>query len=253
MIDIVLGVLIGASALFGFIRGFVGTVVALLSWLLAGWVAFTFGNEASQWWAAPHPPGTGHYLAGYLGVFVLTVVVVGLVGLLLKAAIKLTLLGGVDRLLGGALGAVRGLFFACILLLLAGFTALPGEPAWQQSQLRPLLQPAVGWMQAQLPHLDNMLPQALPLEVLMPERLPLPLDENAPSSQRVLGKPTATGDNGVLNQVVAGGGWPRPVEMEQEPGRASTLPSNLEPAPARPARLAPAAGGTHGQARPPSL
>ncbi|HIE5354038.1 TPA: CvpA family protein [Stenotrophomonas maltophilia] len=253
MIDIVLGVLIGASVLFGFIRGFVGTVVALVSWLLAGWMAFTFGNEASHWWAAPQPPGTGHYLAGYLGVFVLTVVAVGLVGLLLKAAIKLTLLGGVDRLLGGALGLVRGLFFASLLLLLAGFTALPAEPAWQQSQVRPLLQPAVAWMQAQLPQLEGMLPQALPLDGLLPGPLPLPLLENAPTSSQVLGKPAPTGDNGVLNEVVAGGGWPRPVDVEREPRPAPTLPSNIEPAPARPARPAPAAGGTPGQARPPSL
>lgn len=253
MIDIVLGVLIGASALFGFIRGFVGTVVALVSWLLAGWAAFTFGNQASHWWAAPQPPGSGHYLAGYLGVFVATVVLVGLLGLLLKAVIKLTLLGGVDRLLGGALGVVRGAFFACVLLLLAGFTALPGEPAWQQSQLRPVLQPAVAWMQAQLPQLDEVLPQALPLQALLPERLPLPLAEDAPSSQQVLGKPTVTGDNGVLNQVVAGGGWPRPVDVEPEPRRAPALPSNIEPVPARPARPAPDAGGIPGQARPSSL
>ncbi|MBH1592198.1 CvpA family protein [Stenotrophomonas maltophilia] len=253
MIDIVLGVLIGASVLFGFIRGFVGTVVALVSWLLAGWMAFTFGNEASHWWAAPQPPGTGHYLAGYLGVFVLTVVAVGLVGLLLKAAIKLTLLGGVDRLLGGALGLVRGLFFASVLLLLAGFTALPAAPAWQQSQVRPLLQPAVAWMQAPLPQLDGMLPPALPRDGLLPGALPLPLRENAPTSSQVLGKPAPTGDNGVLNEVVAGGGWPRPVDVEREPRPAPPLPSNIEPAPARPARPAPAAAGTPGQARPPSL
>ncbi|MBH1666471.1 CvpA family protein [Stenotrophomonas maltophilia] len=253
MIDIVLGVLIGASVLFGFIRGFIGTVVALVSWLLAGWMAFTFGNEASHWWAAPQPPGTGHYLAGYLGVFVLTVVAVGLVGLLLKAAIKLTLLGGVDRLLGGALGLVRGLFFASVLLLLAGFTALPAEPAWQQSQVRPLLQPAVAWMQAQLPQLDGMLPQALPLDGLLPGALPLPLLENAPTSSQVLGKPAPTGDNGVLTEVVAGGGGPRPVDLEREPRPAPTLPSNIEPAPARPARPAPAAGGAPGPARAPSV
>ncbi|MDA5343243.1 CvpA family protein [Stenotrophomonas maltophilia] len=253
MIDIVLGVLIGASVLFGFIRGFVGTVVALVSWLLAGWMAFTFGNQASHWWAAPQAPGTGHYLAGYLGVFVVTVVAVGLIGLLLKAAIKLTLLGGVDRLLGGTLGLVRGLFLSSVLLLLAGFTALPGEPAWQQSQLRPVLQPAVAWMQAQLPQLDELLPQALPLDGLLPAQLPLPLAENAPSTPQVLGKPTATGDNGVLNAVVAGGGWPQPVDVEREPRPAPTLPSNIEPAPARPARPAPAAGAPPGQVRPPSL
>ena len=253
MIDIVLGVLIGASVLFGFLRGFIGTVVALLSWLLAGWAAFTFGSQASHWWAAPQAPQTGHYLAGYLGVFVLTVVAVGLIGLLLKAAIKLSLLGGVDRLLGGVLGLVRGLFFASVLLLLAGFSALPAEPAWQQSRLRPLLQPAVAWMQAQLPELDTMLPQALPLQDLLPARLPLPLAEDTPSVPEMLGKPAATGDNGVLNAVVAGGGWPRPVDKDRAPDAAPALPSNIEPAPERPARPAPAAGGTPGQARPSSL
>ncbi|WP_312648047.1 CvpA family protein [Stenotrophomonas sp.] len=253
MIDIVLGVLIGASALFGFIRGFVGTVVALVSWLLAGWAAFTFGNQASHWWAAPQLPGSGHYLAGYLGVFVATVVLVGLLGLLLKAVIKLTLLGGVDRLLGGALGVVRGVFFASVLLLLAGFTALPGEPAWRQSQLRPVLQPAVAWMQTQLPQLDEVVAPVLPLQALLPQGLPLPLAEDAPSPQQVLGKPSVTGDNGVINKVVAGGGWPRPVSVGPEPGRAPALPSNIEPAPVRPARPAPDAGGIPGQVRPPSL
>jgi len=249
VIDIVLGVLIAASVLFGLMRGFIGTVVALLSWLLAAWAAFTFGSEAAHSWAAPQPPGSGHYLAGYLGVFIATVVVVGLLGLLLKAAIKLTLLGGVDRLLGGALGLLRGLLLASVLLLLAGFTALPGEPSWQQSQLRPLLQPAVAWMQAQLPAWG----EGLPLDGLLPDHLPLPLPENAPSAVQVLGKPVVTGDNGVLNEVVAGGGWPRPVDAQQEPFAASALPSSIEPAPERPARPAPAAGGTPGQVRPPSL
>lgn len=251
MIDLVLGVLIGASVLFGLVRGFIGTVVGLLAWLLAGWAAFTFGNQAAHALASPALPGSGHYLAGYLGVFVVAMIAVGMAGLLLKAAVKLSLLGGVDRLLGGALGLVRGVFIACIVLLLAGFTALPGEPAWQQSQLRPALQPAVGWMQGQLPQLDELLPDALPLDGLLPQALPLPLQESAPSATQVLGKPAATGDNGVLTTVVAGSRWLQ--SAEQEPGAASPLPRNIEPAPERPAPPAPSRGGTPGQARPPSL
>ncbi|WMJ68011.1 CvpA family protein [Stenotrophomonas sp. 24(2023)] len=251
MIDLVLGVLIGTSVLFGFFRGFIGTVVGLLAWLVAGWAALTFGEPAARAWAAPELPGSGHYLAGYLGVFVLVLVAVSLLGLLLKALAKLALLGGVDRLLGGALGLVRGVFIACVLLVLGGYTALPGEPAWQQSQLRPLLQPAVGWMQAQLPHLEGVLPQAVPLDGLLPQALPLPLDENAPSAMQELGKPAATGDNGVLSTVVAGGRWLR--SAAQEPGAASPLPSNIEPAPERPAQPAPERSGTPGQARPSSL
>ena len=45
---------------------------------------------------------------------------------------------------------VRGAFLGCVLLMLAAFTPLPQEPAWQTSQVRPLLQPGVRWMQAQL-------------------------------------------------------------------------------------------------------
>lgn len=243
MIDIVLLVLIGASVLLGLMRGFVGIVVSTLSWLLAGWAAFLFGNDAAHWWAAPLEPGTGHYVAGYLGVFLIVMIAVGLIGMLIKAAVKVTCLTGADRLLGGALGLVRGAFLGCVLLMLAAFTPLPQEPAWRTSQVRPLLQPGVRWMQAQLPEM------ALP-EVNLPQ---LPTMD--------LGKPLATGDNGVLGDVVAGRGWPRPVDEGRETapadaaarGPASTLPVNIEPAHPRPDDTAPARNGTPGQARPPSL
>jgi len=218
-------------------------VVGTLSWLLAGWAAFLFGNDAAHGWAAPLEPGTGHYVAGYLGVFLIVMIAVGLIGMLIKAAVKVTCLTGADRVLGGALGLVRGAFLGCVLLMLAAVTPLPQEPAWQTSQVRPLLQPGVRWMQAQLPEM------ALP-EVNLPQ---LPTMD--------LGKPLATGDNGVLGEVVAGRGWPRPVDEGRETapadaaarGPASTLPVNIEPAHPRPDDTAPARNGTPGQARPPSL
>ncbi|WP_422507538.1 CvpA family protein [Stenotrophomonas sp. GZD-301] len=243
MIDIVLLALIGTSVLLGLMRGFVGIVVATLSWLLAGWAAFLFGNDAAHWWAAPVAPGTGHYVGGYLGVFLAVMIAVGGIGMLIKAAVKVTCLTGADRLLGGALGLVRGAFLGCVLLMLAAFTPLPDEAAWRDSQVRPLLQPGVRWMQAQLPEV------ALP-EVNLPQLPPLEL-----------GKPLATGDNGVLGEVVAGRGWPRPVDEARDPvpadaaarGPASTLPTNIEPARARPDDTAPSRNGSPGQARPPSL
>lgn len=248
MIDIVLAALIAISTLLGFVRGFVGIVVGTLSWLLAGWAAFQFGTPVAHLWSAPAAPGNGHLVGGYVTVFVAVLVVVTVLGMLLRTGLRMALLGGADRMLGGALGLVRGAFISAVLLLMATFTPLTAEPVWQQSYLRGALQPVVGWMDAQLPdvsrpmqNLERMVPKSMPssLDGLVPSGLPsLPKDGVTPSVQRLLGKPTATGDNGVLGEVVAGRGWPRTVDPARgaasESANAPALPANIESAPERP-------------------
>lgn len=263
MIDMVLLALIAVSTLLGVMRGFVGIVAGTLAWLLAGWAAFQFGQDAAQAWAAPAPPGTGHTVGGYVLVFIAVLVVVSLVGMLVRAALRAVALGGLDRLLGGALGLVRGALICAVLLLAAGFTPLPLDPAWQDSRLRPALQPVVGWMQAQLPAFAQPgdgrqigLPAALP--PALDERLPvLPSPTSLAAYQRLLGKPAVTGDNGVLGEVVAGRGWPRHAEPAKGTAggqaTAPALPADIEPAPERPDTTAVAPGGSPGQARPASL
>ena len=256
MIDMLLAAVIAASTLFGLLRGFVSIVVGTLSWLLAGWAAFQFGNEAAHSWAAPLAPGTGQLFGGYVAVFVAVLVLVNLLGMLLKGLLRLTLLGGVDRLFGGLLGLLRGLLLACVLVLLAGFTSLPAEPGWQRSQIVPWLQPVTDWMQARLPTLTASLPPVL--EEGLPGAMGLPWPGSASSSPDPLGKPAATGDNGVLGEVVAGRGWPRAVDPSRgaagEHATAPALPMNIEPAPLRPDDpAAPARSGSSGQARPTSL
>src|SRR5690606_20868266 len=78
-------------------------------------------------------------------------VLVAMIGMALRSVIQATRLTGTDRALGLALGALRGAFFSCILILLMGFTPMPREAAWNQSLVLPLLLPAASWMRAQLP------------------------------------------------------------------------------------------------------
>lgn len=74
-----------------------------------------------------------------------------------------------------------------------------------------------------------------------------------------LGKPGAAGDNGILNQVVAGSGWLRPAKAEQgdsyDPAEvrpdAPALPDSIEPG--DPANVDRVRGDHRGQVRPPSL
>lgn len=218
MIDIILLLLVAASTLFGLMKGFVSTVAGVLAWVLGVWLAFLFGSQAASWWANGAEPGMGHYLAGYGSVFIVVMVGVGAVGLLLRTAIRAALLGGIDRLLGGAIGLFRGLLLACVLLVIAGLTPLTAEPVWQQSQLRPMLQPGVAWMESHLPAL------AMPRVNL---EHPLTLG---------VGKPGATGDN------ARAGGWPPGAgqgdQYQLEPSSAPSSaqpewPPSIEPEPTR--------------------
>jgi len=237
MIDVVLLIVIAASTLLGMLRGFVGIVIGTLSWLLAAWAAFAFGNDAAHWWAAPAAPGGEHFVGGYLGVGIGVMIVVAVIGMVIKALVHRSMLTSLDRLLGGVLGAVRGGLIAAILLLLGSFTPLTAEPSWQRSAVRPLLNPTVAWMNSKLPHWEvpgaDLLPKALPTDALSPSAL-MELGKNAGAG---LGKPGAAGDNGILNQVVAGSGWLRPAKAEQgsehDPAEvrpdAPALPGNIEP------------------------
>ena len=246
MIDIILLAFIALSTLFGFFRGFVGIVVGTLSWVLGGWAAFQFGPAAGRWFAAPRAPETLHLFGGYVTVFVLSLVVVSLIGMLLRGGLRMTMLGGVDRLLGGGLGVVRGALIAAVLLLIGDMTPLRSKVEWQQSHLRPALQPVVAWMNAQLPdvsrpmgNLQHMVPTGLPtgLEGMLPGAASTPAGGATLPIDALLGKPGATGDNGILGEVVAGRGWPRNVDPARgaaDDATAPALPANIESAPERP-------------------
>ena len=152
MIDLVLLIVIGGSALLGLIRGFVGTLVSTAAWLLAGWATFEFGGQAAFWLSDNGKPTITELFGGYALSFVVVMVAVVLIGAMARSMVQSAGLSGIDRMLGTALGLLRGAFLASILVLLMGFTPLPREPAWRQSQVLPMLTPAAGWMRSRLPN-----------------------------------------------------------------------------------------------------
>lgn len=153
MIDLVLLIIIGGSALLGLIRGLVGTLASTAAWLLAGWVTFEFGGQTASWLSdGGGKPTMTELFGGYALSFVVVMVAVALVGALANSMVRSVGLSGVDRMLGAALGLLRGAFLACILVLLMGFTPLPREASWNQSSVLPVLLPTAGWMRSKLPN-----------------------------------------------------------------------------------------------------
>ncbi len=151
MIDVVLVALVLVSAILGLMRGFVGILVSTMAWLLAGLVAFRFGPEAALWLSSDGQPSVSETFGGYALSFIVVLLAVGMFGALVRSMVRASELSGADRALGFGVGVFRGLVIACLLVLVLGFTPLPKEPSWRQSQVLPLLMPGVGWMRAQLP------------------------------------------------------------------------------------------------------
>lgn len=150
-LDLLLLGIIGLSALFGAVRGFVGVVASVVAWIGAGWCAFHYGAELGFWFSDDGMPGPTELLAGYVAAFLAVVVLVGLVGWCVRRLLHAIGLSGMDRLLGLVLGTLRGALVACVAVVLMAFSALPREPAWKQSVLLPVLLPGAQWMSLWLP------------------------------------------------------------------------------------------------------
>ena len=161
------------SVLMGLWRGFIGEVIALACWVLAFWVAWTFGAQlAAQFTAITLP--SARLLLGYAICFVGVLIAGALVGFLMRKLVATSGLSGSDRMLGMVFGLLRGLAIVTIAVLILKFTPLPQDPWWKESKLLPTFENAARWLTTKLPpevthYLDfhniaPQIPQALPAD-----------------------------------------------------------------------------------------
>ena len=135
--------LVLASVAISIWRGLVREVVSLLSWLVALWVAARFSVLFAEWMPAAITNPSVRYLCAFLALFLGTVIVLELLGVLLAKLLRAAGLGLVDRALGAIFGLARGALIAWILTLLGGLTSLPQRDWWQEALCAPPLQAAV--------------------------------------------------------------------------------------------------------------
>ena len=70
-------------------------------------------------------------------VFLVVISIGGVVSWLTRTLIKHSGLSGVDRLLGGGFGLLRGALVIGLAAIVLQFTGLDQDPWWQQARLRP--------------------------------------------------------------------------------------------------------------------
>lgn len=189
-LDWVLLLIVGVSGLLGLLRGMIGVVMSLVAWLLAGLAAYLFGGDVGNSLGTDGRLGWGEYLGGYALSFVVVWIAVALIGLLVRRMAHEAGLSGVDRLFGFGFGVVRGVFLACVLVLMLGLTSIPGKRAWHESTGVATLLPVAKWMRSAMPpwmaqRVDlegrgtslqaQVQAEAKQLKKVMPNGLPMPV------------------------------------------------------------------------------
>jgi membrane protein required for colicin V production len=132
--DIVVILLIGAGALFGFLRGFVTELLSLIAWVAAIMALKLFYTPASALAGKfVSNPAAAAVLAFAL-LFLVTFFAFKWVAASMGARTRQSIVGPVDRLLGGGFGAAKGLIGACLLFLGAN---LFYDMGWGRDSVRP--------------------------------------------------------------------------------------------------------------------
>jgi membrane protein required for colicin V production len=138
-VDYILTATIVLSMLFGAIRGFLRESVALLGWLGGLWLAWRYAGRVEPYLGGALTGTLLQVWCARILVLIAVVVAAWVLGSLLSYLVQrsgLTL--GVDRVLGGLFGVVRGAVIAGFAVMLAQAAELQSEAWWKSSRLLPL-------------------------------------------------------------------------------------------------------------------
>jgi len=125
------------SAVVGALRGFLREAVAVITWVIALFIAWHFSDLVE--------PHLGGLLAGSnvriwaaRTIIVVLILLLGTgIGAALSHFVRVSIFSGTDRFLGVLFGALRGLVLFGVLIILGQLLRLEEERWWRQSELIP--------------------------------------------------------------------------------------------------------------------
>jgi membrane protein required for colicin V production len=118
-LDIIVLLLVGGGLVLGFMRGFVLEVLSLLAWVAAIVALKVFHEPATQMLVDPVGTYTGAAVLAFAGIFLVVFILGKLIARRIGGATKKSVVGPIDRVLGGGFGALKGIIGATLLYLAA--------------------------------------------------------------------------------------------------------------------------------------
>lgn len=140
ILDIIIAVIFFFYTSMGVRAGLVREVLSLGKWLLAGGLSWMFADNVANLFRSSISDPTVRLVVGFvtlfLTLFIGSTVAIHMIHNLLvsRAWLKIP-----NYILGGALGAAKGVFIIMIMVLLIGLTPAPENKWWKNSLFAPYL------------------------------------------------------------------------------------------------------------------
>ena len=133
--DIIVLLIVGVTAISGFMRGFVQEVLALVAWILAVLAIYYFHGALSAGLAPHMPSETGAKVLAFALLLLVPYMAMKLIARSAGGAARNSVLGPIDRVLGFGFGAIKGLIIVVIgfSVLVLGYDTVwgpGGRPEW---------------------------------------------------------------------------------------------------------------------------
>lgn len=150
-LDLVIIGIILISALISLVRGFVKESISLVSWILAGFIAFRYFSALAELLLPYVESPTVRTGVAFSVLFVSTLIVGAIINFMASQMVSKTGLSGTDKTLGMVLGAARGVLIVTLIVLLASLTPMPEETWWQDAGTIKYFSQLANWLKEVLP------------------------------------------------------------------------------------------------------
>ena len=133
---LLIGILL-VSLIWGLFRGFVREVLALGSWVLAGWLTWRYGATLGDYLMPWLNSERLSYLAGLGAVFICSLAAFTLISRVAYKQFRISGLTAMNRMLGAIFGITRGVVVSTLLLFVAQFSPAVEANWYRDSELVP--------------------------------------------------------------------------------------------------------------------
>ncbi len=146
--DHLFAIILLASGVLGYVRGFVREAIALLSWLVGLWLAWHYAHLIFPWLGgALAEPGVRDWTARAILLFLVLLVGAGIGSLTTYYLRRATGLAVTDRLIGALFGLLRGAVVIGLLVLAGRAVDLDLEPWWDRTRSMPVAEAIGNWLE----------------------------------------------------------------------------------------------------------
>ncbi|MCP4983184.1 MAG: CvpA family protein [Gammaproteobacteria bacterium] len=150
-LDLTILAVIALSALISLIRGFVKESISLITWVVAGVLAFRYFSPMSELLEPFVSSPTIRSIAGFAVLFVSTLIIGAIINFIMSQLVSKTGLSGTDKALGVVFGGARGVLIVTMIVLLASLTPMPDAQWWQDSTMIGFFQQLAEWVKGIIP------------------------------------------------------------------------------------------------------